>query len=97
MVTTIAGENIVFSQGVFPADLFSTSSITGDDNFIYAVNGYAIYKISFRTRQVTHLAGAFNESGTADGPPDKARFYSPTIIAGDPILPGFRFDFREIL
>ena len=22
---------------------------------------------------------------------------SPTIISGDPVLPGFRFDFREIL
>ncbi len=30
-----------------------------------------------------------------DQPPQ--RIDNPTIISGDPILPGFNFDFREIL
>jgi sugar lactone lactonase YvrE len=82
-VTTIAGRNVVLSQGVFPADQFISQSLAGNANFIYAIDGYGLYKISPRIREITHLAGAFNEPGSADGPADKARFYSPSIIWSD--------------
>jgi hypothetical protein len=80
----IAGRNIVLSQGVFPADQFNTQSISGSRDFIYAVAGHSLYRISRKTREVTHLAGAFNEAGIADGPPEQSRFGAfPMIIAAD--------------
>ena len=82
-VTTITGSNILLSQGVIPSDQFVTRNLTGNGDFLYAVSGYAVYKISLKTREIRHLAGAYNESGQADGRGNNARFASPTVLWSD--------------
>src|SRR5262249_27062153 len=45
--------------------------------FLYAISGYAVYKIALATREITHLAGAFDEHGVKDAIGGEARFYAP--------------------
>lgn len=73
-VTTIAGPSIVLSQGTFPSNNFSAQTLTGDSNYLYAMDGCALYKVSLRTRDITALAGTFNECGSGDGRGNQARF-----------------------
>jgi len=79
-VTTFAGRALRLSQGLIPSEMFGVNSITGGDGFLYATSGYAVYKISLTTREITHIAGAFNESGTKDGIGNAARFLNPRSI-----------------
>jgi hypothetical protein len=82
-VSTVAGHSIVLSSGEFPPDQFETRTLTGSGIFLYAMSGQAVYKISLQTRAITHLAGAFNESGTQDGRGAEARFAGQTVLWSD--------------
>ncbi|HYR90837.1 MAG TPA: hypothetical protein VE422_42640 [Terriglobia bacterium] len=68
------------SEGTIPPEQFGATSVTGGEQFLYASSGYAVYKISLATREITHLAGAFNERGTKDGIGADARFADPTSL-----------------
>jgi hypothetical protein len=50
---------------------------------MYAAAGHAIYRIRISNDAITHIAGAFNESGNADGVGAAARFNDLTYIWGD--------------
>src|SRR5213594_2531852 len=77
-VITLAGRVLLLSEGHIPSEQFEATSVTGGAKFLYATSGNAVYKISLATREITHLAGAFNESGTKDGIGSEARFWYPT-------------------
>ncbi len=77
-VITLAGRVLLLSEGHIPSEQFEATSVTGGGQFLYATSGHAVYKISQATREITHLAGAFNESGTKDGVGSEARFWYPT-------------------
>src|SRR5262249_55382090 len=75
-IKTVAGRALRLSEGTIPSELFDVRTFTGgDDGFLYAIAGSAIYKISLATREITHLAGAFNEQGVRDAIGGEARFY----------------------
>jgi hypothetical protein len=77
-VRTLAGRVLLLSEGRIPSEQFEATSVTGGGQFLYATSGHAVYRISLATREITHLAGAFNESGTKDGVGSEARFWYPT-------------------
>jgi hypothetical protein len=79
-VTTVAGRALRLSGGSIPPQQFAATSITGAGGLMYATSGFAVYRISVATREVTHLAGAFNESGTRDGSAIDARFLYPSSL-----------------
>jgi len=61
-------------------DQFKTTNIFGNGQFVYAVNGYAVYRISIKTREISLIAGSFSESAIIDGRGSAARFYHPVIL-----------------
>jgi hypothetical protein len=79
-VTTWVGRALRLSQGNIPSEQFSVTTLTGGNGYLYAISGYAVYKVSLATREITHLAGAFNERGTKDGSATEARFAYPSAI-----------------
>jgi hypothetical protein len=79
-VTTWVGLVLRLSEGKVPPEQFGAIAVTGGNGFLYAASGYAIYKISLATREITHLAGAFNERGTKDGTGSEARFADPVAM-----------------
>ncbi|PYS23219.1 MAG: hypothetical protein DMG11_25750, partial [Acidobacteria bacterium] len=74
---------LLFSDGVMPSDRFAVRVSWGDGEFLYGVSGSAVYKVRATTGEITHLAGAFFESGEVDGVGNAARFTLPVVMWGD--------------
>jgi len=74
-----------FSDGVVPSDRFGVAISWNDGEFLYGTSGTAIYKVRIANGEITHVAGAFSESGFVDGVGNHARFSRFTSMWGDGI------------
>jgi hypothetical protein len=77
-VRTIAGIPRVLQSSSNP--LSEVHGVKGSGSFLYAISGYALCKVSTRTRGIQLLAGSPTEQGVLDGRGSAARFSSPGAV-----------------
>jgi hypothetical protein len=73
----------IVSSGTQLPPLFGGSPIWGDGEFIYAIRGQAIYRVSLATGVVAPVAGSYDQRGNTDGIGLNARFSDPSGLWGD--------------